>query len=57
MKIVFQDTTFSLQLLRTIGETYYKGGSCLCVAIDQICPKGSLSCPYLSPQNMSIESQ
>ena len=25
MKIVFQDPTFSLQLLRTIGETYYKG--------------------------------
>lgn len=25
MKIVFQDPTFSLQLLRAIGETYYKG--------------------------------
>ena len=25
MKLVFQDTTFSLQLLMTIGETYYKG--------------------------------
>jgi hypothetical protein len=25
MKIVFQDPTFSLQLLRTISETYYKG--------------------------------
>jgi hypothetical protein len=24
MKVVFQDPTFSLQLLRTIGETYYK---------------------------------
>src|SRR6266571_7278917 len=32
MKIVFQDPSFSLQLLRTIGETYYKGadiGECL----------------------------
>ena len=32
MKIVFQDPTFSLQLLRTISETYYKGadvGECL----------------------------
>lgn len=28
--------------------------SCLCVAIDQMCPKGSCSCPYLSPQNMSM---
>ena len=25
MKIVFQDPTFLLQLLRTIGESYYKG--------------------------------
>lgn len=25
MKIVFRDPTFSLQLLRAIGETYYKG--------------------------------
>jgi hypothetical protein len=25
MKIVFQDPTFYLQLLRTISETYYKG--------------------------------
>jgi len=25
MKIVFHDPTFSLQLLRAIGETYYKG--------------------------------
>ena len=35
MKIVFQDPTFSLQLLRTIGETYYKGadiGECLSTA-------------------------
>jgi pimeloyl-ACP methyl ester carboxylesterase len=35
LKIVFQDTTFSLQLLRTIGETYYKGadiGECLSTA-------------------------
>ena len=32
MKIVFQDPTFSLQLLRAIGETYYQGadiGECL----------------------------
>jgi hypothetical protein len=28
--------------------------SCLCVAIDQLCPKGSFTCPYLSPQNMSM---
>ena len=35
MKIVFQDPTFSLQLLRAIGETYYKGadiGECLSTA-------------------------
>jgi pimeloyl-ACP methyl ester carboxylesterase len=35
MKIVFQDPTFSLQLLRTIGATYYKGadiGECLSTA-------------------------
>lgn len=35
MKIVFQDPTFSLQLLRTIGQTYYKGadvGECLSTA-------------------------
>lgn len=35
MKIVFQDPTFSLQLLRTIAETYYKGadmGECLSTA-------------------------
>jgi pimeloyl-ACP methyl ester carboxylesterase len=35
MKIVFPDPTFSLQLLRTIGETYYKGadiGECLSTA-------------------------
>jgi pimeloyl-ACP methyl ester carboxylesterase len=35
MKIVFQDPTFSLQLLRVIGETYYKGadiGECLSAA-------------------------
>lgn len=35
MKLVFQDSTFSLQLLRTIGETYYKGadiGECLSTA-------------------------
>jgi hypothetical protein len=35
MKIVFQDPTFSLQLLRVIGETYYKGadiGECLSTA-------------------------
>jgi pimeloyl-ACP methyl ester carboxylesterase len=35
MKIVFQDPTFSLQLLRTIGETYYEGadvGECLSTA-------------------------
>jgi hypothetical protein len=25
MKIVFRDPTFSLQLLRAISETYYKG--------------------------------
>ena len=32
MKIVFQDPSFSFQLLRTIGKTYYKGadiGECL----------------------------
>ena len=32
MKIVFQDSTFSLQLLRAISETYYKGadiGECI----------------------------
>ena len=27
MKIVFQDPTFSSQLLRTIAETYYKGAA------------------------------
>jgi pimeloyl-ACP methyl ester carboxylesterase len=35
MKIVFQDPTFSLQLLRAIGESYYKGadiGECLSTA-------------------------
>jgi Esterase FrsA-like len=35
MKIAFQDPTFSLQLLRTISETYYKGadiGECLSTA-------------------------
>src|SRR5215212_2163707 len=35
VKIVFQDSTFSLQLLRVIGETYYKGadiGECLSTA-------------------------
>jgi pimeloyl-ACP methyl ester carboxylesterase len=35
MKIVFQDPTFSVQLLRAIGETYYKGadvGECLSTA-------------------------
>ena len=35
MKLVFQDPTFSLQLLRTIGETYYEGadiGECLSTA-------------------------
>lgn len=35
MKIVFQDPTFSLQLLRAIEETYYKGadiGECLSTA-------------------------
>src|SRR5919198_2183536 len=35
MKVVFQDPTFSLQLLRTISETYYKGadvGECLSTA-------------------------
>ena len=35
MKIVFQDPTFSFQLLRVIGETYYKGadiGECLSTA-------------------------
>src|ERR671919_1452849 len=35
MKIFFQDPTFSLQLLRVIGETYYKGadiGECLSTA-------------------------
>jgi hypothetical protein len=35
MKVVFQDPTFSLQLLRAIGETYYKGadiGECLSTA-------------------------
>ncbi len=35
MKIVFQDPTFSFQLLRAIGETYYKGadiGECLSTA-------------------------
>jgi hypothetical protein len=35
MKLVFQDPTFSLQLLRTVGETYYKAadiGECLSTA-------------------------
>ncbi len=35
MKILFQDSTFSLQLLRVIGETYYKGadiGECISTA-------------------------
>jgi hypothetical protein len=37
MKAVFQDPTFSLQLLRTIGETYYKAGDigeCLSLRIE-----------------------
>ncbi|HYF99661.1 MAG TPA: alpha/beta fold hydrolase [Candidatus Saccharimonadales bacterium] len=35
MKLVFKDPTFSLQLLRAIGETYYRGadiGECLSTA-------------------------
>ena len=35
MELVFQDPTFSLQLLRAISETYYKGadiGECLSTA-------------------------
>ncbi|MDQ4073458.1 MAG: alpha/beta fold hydrolase [Thermoproteota archaeon] len=35
MKLVFKDPTFSLQLLRAIGETYYKGadiGECISTA-------------------------
>jgi hypothetical protein len=33
MKIVFQDPSFSLQMLRTIGETYYKGADiCECLS-------------------------
>lgn len=35
MKIIFNDPTFSLQLLRAIGETYYRGadiGECLSTA-------------------------
>jgi len=35
MKIIFSDPTFSLQLLRAIGETYYRGadiGECLSTA-------------------------
>ena len=35
MKIIFTDPTFSLQLLRAMGETYYKGadiGECLSTA-------------------------
>lgn len=35
MKIIIQDPTFSLQLLRALGETYYKGadnGECLSTA-------------------------
>jgi len=35
MKVVFQDPTFSLQLLRAISETYNKGadiGECLSTA-------------------------
>ena len=35
MKIVFNDATFSLQLLRILGQTYYKGadiGECLSTA-------------------------
>ena len=35
MKLVFKDPTFSLQLLRAISETYYKGadiGECLSTA-------------------------
>ena len=35
MKIIFNDDTFSLQLLRALGETYYKGadiGECLSTA-------------------------
>jgi len=35
MKLIFDDSTFSLQLLRAISETYYKGadiGECLSTA-------------------------
>jgi hypothetical protein len=35
MKVVFQNPTFALQLIRTIGETYYKAadiGECLSTA-------------------------
>ena len=35
MKLVFEDPTFSLQLLRAIGETYFKAadiGECLSTA-------------------------
>jgi hypothetical protein len=35
MKLVFQDPTFSLQLLRTVDQTYYKDadiGECLSTA-------------------------
>jgi hypothetical protein len=35
MKIIFNDPTFSLQLLRAVIETYYKGsdiGECLSTA-------------------------
>ena len=34
MKLVFQDPTFSLQLLRTIGQTYYRGAGRVCDLID-----------------------
>ena len=35
MKLIFDDPTFSLQLLRAISQTYYKGadiGECLSTA-------------------------
>ena len=35
MKVIFQDPTFSFQLLRTLGSTYYGGadiGECLSTA-------------------------
>jgi hypothetical protein len=51
MKIVFQDPTFSLQLLRTIGETYYKGadiGECLSTIIITISQEGYLVWDHLN---------